>query len=206
MKRIPILPTLVVVVAIAVMIGLGVWQIGRATEKEAALAAIAAAKDRPPVDLDQPVEELAAMSQAAVTCTLGGAPSVRAGQNLDGQTGYRYIYTCTPRAGAEIPGIRTLFADVGWSQRSDERPAISGAQRYTGTLWNRGNGEAVLTLSAALPPLQASKPPAVENIPNNHIMYAVQWFFFAAVAGIIYALALRRRLREGRAAPTSARS
>ncbi len=30
-------------------------------------------------------------------------------------------------------------------------------------------------------------------MPNNHLAYAVQWFLFAAIAGAIYVLALRRR-------------
>ena len=36
-------------------------------------------------------------------------------------------------------------------------------------------------------------PPSIESIPNNHLAYAVQWFLFAAVAAIIYVIALRRR-------------
>jgi len=32
-------------------------------------------------------------------------------------------------------------------------------------------------------------------VPNNHLAYAVQWFLFALVAGVIYVIALRRRLR-----------
>jgi surfeit locus 1 family protein len=34
-------------------------------------------------------------------------------------------------------------------------------------------------------------------VPNNHLAYAVQWFLFAGVAAVIYALALRRRTRAG---------
>jgi surfeit locus 1 family protein len=48
------------------------------------------------------------------------------------------------------------------------------------------------------PPLAglAANPPAdLSSVPNNHLAYAVQWFLFALVAGIIYAIALRRRLR-----------
>jgi len=33
----------------------------------------------------------------------------------------------------------------------------------------------------------------VGDIPNNHLAYAVQWFLFAGIAGVIYALALKRR-------------
>ena len=43
--------------------------------------------------------------------------------------------------------------------------------------------------------LEPVAPPSVEDVPNNHLAYAVQWFFFAAVAAFIYVLALRRRKR-----------
>ncbi|NBO00626.1 MAG: hypothetical protein EBV21_04095 [Betaproteobacteria bacterium] len=32
------------------------------------------------------------------------------------------------------------------------------------------------------------------DLPNNHLSYAVQWFLFAFVALVIYALAVRKRL------------
>ncbi|MDB5686282.1 MAG: surfeit locus 1 family protein, partial [Rhizorhabdus sp.] len=43
--------------------------------------------------------------------------------------------------------------------------------------------------------LEPSVPPSIADIPNNHRGYAVQWFIFALTAAIIYAIALRRRLR-----------
>jgi surfeit locus 1 family protein len=36
--------------------------------------------------------------------------------------------------------------------------------------------------------------PDPRDIPNNHLAYAVQWFLFATVAAVIYALALAKRL------------
>jgi cytochrome oxidase assembly protein ShyY1 len=33
-------------------------------------------------------------------------------------------------------------------------------------------------------------------MPNNHLAYAVQWFLFAAIALIIYIIAVRRRLQR----------
>ena len=35
----------------------------------------------------------------------------------------------------------------------------------------------------------------VLHFSNNHMAYAVQWFLFAATALVIYAVALRRRMR-----------
>lgn len=42
----------------------------------------------------------------------------------------------------------------------------------------------------------ASAPPSPDTIPNNHLSYAVQWFLFAGIAAVIYALALRQRWRK----------
>jgi cytochrome oxidase assembly protein ShyY1 len=36
-------------------------------------------------------------------------------------------------------------------------------------------------------------PPNPEDVPNNHLSYAVQWFAFAGIAAGIYLLAVRRR-------------
>ena len=45
LRQLPIIPTVVVVLAAAIMVGLGVWQLGRADEKTELLARYAAAGD-----------------------------------------------------------------------------------------------------------------------------------------------------------------
>jgi surfeit locus 1 family protein len=70
--------------------------------------------------------------------------------------------------------------------------------------WTGGDVEGVITTDDAAvirlvsakplaPGLEASAPPSPANIPNNHLSYAIQWFAFALIAAVIYALALRRR-------------
>jgi surfeit locus 1 family protein len=44
------------------------------------------------------------------------------------------------------------------------------------------------------PGLSRNAAPDPDAIPNNHLAYGVQWFFFAAVALVIYVVALRRRV------------
>jgi cytochrome oxidase assembly protein ShyY1 len=51
----------------------------------------------------------------------------------------------------------------------------------------------ILTAATPAPPLAASAPASIEDVPNNHRAYAAQWFFFAGLAVLIYVLALRRR-------------
>ena len=43
--------------------------------------------------------------------------------------------------------------------------------------------------------LEANPSPDIDAVPNNHLAYAVQWFLFAAIAAIIYALAVVWRNR-----------
>ena len=60
------------------------------------------------------------------------------------------------------------------------------------------DGPVTLTAATAAPPLAPSQPPSLETIPNNHRLYALQWFFFAAAALVIYLLALAAAARGER--------
>ena len=49
------------------------------------------------------------------------------------------------------------------------------------------------------PPIAGLEPlakPDPRDLPNNHLAYAGQWFFFALTALVIYFLAIRRSLAE----------
>jgi cytochrome oxidase assembly protein ShyY1 len=46
--------------------------------------------------------------------------------------------------------------------------------------------------------LEPSAPPSIEQIPNNHRSYAIQWFLFALIAVVIYLLALRGKLQANK--------
>jgi surfeit locus 1 family protein len=52
-------------------------------------------------------------------------------------------------------------------------------------------------VAASAPPgLEPSASPSIATIPNNHRSYALQWFSFAAIALVIYGLAVWKRLNE----------
>jgi surfeit locus 1 family protein len=53
----------------------------------------------------------------------------------------------------------------------------------------------MLVTDQPAPGLQPNAGPDLSSIPNNHLSYAVQWFLFALIAVVIYALALRKRWR-----------
>jgi surfeit locus 1 family protein len=200
MKRLPILPTLIVVAAVATMIALGIWQLRRAAWKEALLAQYSQAASMPAVDLDPLLDGRAALPplsfrRALISCDATDAEAdIHAGRNLHDQVGQVYIIPCRPGAEGLAGRIRV---NLGWSERPDGPRRLSLHGIIAGRLSVVGEeGPIILTAAAATPPLVPSQPPAIDSIPNNHMSYAIQWFFFAAAASVIYVLALRRRNRR----------
>jgi surfeit locus 1 family protein len=210
MRRIPILPTLVVAAAVAIMIGLGLWQIGRGDEKERLLAEYAANAAMPALDLDPLLAREAAdlpplaFRRVLVTCRADRLrPEVRGGASRAGIGGYGYFVPCRPGAGGLAGRLRV---NAGWTRIPDESLRLSLTGIVAGQLGAVRPGEPILLISAtAQPPLEPSPGPRLEDIPNNHLFYVFQWFFFAAAALVIYALALRRRLSGRERGPRSGR-
>ena len=183
--RIPFLPTLIVAAAVAVMVGLGVWQLQRAEWKEALIA-----------DLETSNH----YRKMSLTCTVDAKPEVRAGRSAKGETGYRYLVPCRrSREDGDVVTITEARLDIGWSKRPNALPHVRETRTFTGVF---AAGEAgsrqILVLDTPLPPLEASGLPSPADLPNNHLIYAIQWFFFAIAAAVIYALALRRRQKPAR--------
>jgi len=199
MKRLPILPTAIVTAAVATMIALGIWQLQRAEEKEQLLAAYASAATLPALDLDPLLARAEAdppplaFRRILVTCrSIGVAPELRGGSSRDGVGGYSYFLPCRPGARGLAGRLRV---NVGWSRLPDDTLRLSLDGLVAGTLGSvRPEGPIILTSATAVAPLAPGAPASIEQIPNNHLFYAFQWFFFAAAALVIYGLALRLRL------------
>ncbi len=197
MRRLPLIPTIVVAAAVATMIGLGVWQLRRAEWKERLLADYAVAATLPAVDLDPlldgdaPLPSLA-FRRVLVTCDVRDAePEIRAGRSASDSVGQAYLIPC--RTGAQGFAAR-LRVNAGWAARPDAARRLSLSGIVAGRLGAvELEGPVILTAATAAPPLAPSAPATIESIPNNHRLYAWQWFFFAAAAALIYLLALRRR-------------
>jgi cytochrome oxidase assembly protein ShyY1 len=197
LRRLPVVATLVVALAVAAMIALGIWQLQRAQWKERLLADYAAAAAMPAVDLDplldgRPALPPLSFRRALVTCHARGVrPDVHAGRNGADRVGQVYLLPCRPGAEGLAGRIRV---NAGWSAEPDNelRPELDGI--VAGRLGAVGEaGPITLTAATAAAPLVPSAPASIESIPNNHLFYAFQWFFFAAAAALIYWLALRRR-------------
>jgi len=197
MKRLPLIPTIVVAGAVAAMIGLGIWQLQRAAWKERLLADYAAASALPALDLDpllsgdRPLPPLA-FRRALISCRVREMTATEAGgRSRTGEPGTVYLVPCRP--GADGLAGR-LMINVGWTALPAHGRRISLNDIVAGTLGADVEGEPLI-LTAATPaaPLAASALARIEDVPNNHRFYAAQWFFFAGLAVLIYALALRRR-------------
>ncbi|MFN3388328.1 MAG: SURF1 family cytochrome oxidase biogenesis protein [Allosphingosinicella sp.] len=204
MRRIPILPTLIVAAAVATMVALGIWQLGRAKEKDALRARYEANLALPAMALPPAaaVDEALRYRRASAMCLEVVGWRQTGGKSADGRTGTRHLAEC--RTGAEGPGFA---ADMGVSQDPRFRPqwrggAVTGTivgEPPQGGMAERMTGSGVparpmLVSLEAAPGLVPSAQP-VPDVGNSSRFYALQWFFFAAIAALIYALALRRRRR-----------
>lgn len=194
-RKIPILPTILVALAVATMIGLGIWQLSRAQWKDRLLEQYRAAADQRPISFPTTptVGEPPLFRWATGFCLRPVTHRATAGANREGESGYVHIVHCS--TGAEGPG---MAVEIGWSKDPKAKWQWSGGP-VSGMIAPDRRHRMRLVTASAPPGLQPSALPSVETISNNHRMYAVQWFLFAAIALIIYVLALRQRNRKAEA-------
>ena len=191
-RRVPVLSSLVVAAAIAVLIGLGVWQLQRAKWKEGLLARYGQAEKLPPITwptVPLRKDQLPLFRHATGFCLQPVGKRAIAGENREGEPGYAQVVLC--RTGAEGAGMPV---EVGWSKNPNALVNWRGGP-VSGVIAPDSHSGMRLVAASAPPGLEASAPPSLASIPNNHRSYAVQWFAFAAVALLIYGLALRKRLK-----------
>jgi len=197
-RRLPILPTVIVLLAVAVMLRLGFWQLDRRTEKETLLARYAVSQTMSAEvswDGDQTSGQALLFRRARVTCTRMTAMEPMAGRNVADETGWAQQRLCITAAGAQLTVV------IGWARQPDAaKGAVAAAAGGTLTGWVAPGADHAVRLIADPPlvGLQANAAPDPASVPNNHLAYAVQWFLFAGVALVIYALAVRKRLAAGK--------
>lgn len=187
-RKVPFVPTVVVLVAVCIMVALGFWQLGRADEKEALLARYAAAgSNTEPVawQHDGAAAEALLYRRSQVECARVFVIDEVAGTAASGEKGWAHRAHCATAAGEGV-----VLVDIGWSRTPDP------------VAWTGGPIEGViapgprLVADPAVAGLERLARPDPNDLPNNHLSYAVQWFLFAVTALVIYVLALRRRWRE----------
>jgi surfeit locus 1 family protein len=183
-RDLPVVATIVVLAAVATMIALGFWQLGRLQEKEAQLAIYSAAQNdnseiaypRDDSSLEAALYRRSRFECAQVTDIISVS-----GSSAKGGSGWAHKAECI------LPDGSAGEAALGWS-RNPAAPEYTGGL-VTGVIAPGGR-------LVADPPLAGLEPlakPDPADIPNNHLAYAGQWFFFAITALVIFFLAVRRR-------------
>ena len=195
MKRVPIVATVLVVAAVATMIALGFWQLRRAHWKQGIVSQYEAAQKLPPITFPTtPFKgQLPLFRWATGFCLKPVGQRAIAGENRAGESGYAHIVQCS--TGAEGPG---MAVDIGWSQDPNAKWQWPGGP-VSGVIVPDRLQRIRLVAASSPPGLEPSAPPTVESAVQvssaGHRFYALQWFAFAAIAALIYGLALRKRLK-----------
>lgn len=191
--RLPIFVTILVLAAVATMVGLGIWQLQRAEWKDSLLATYAVASEMPAIAypaVPDP-DDAPYFRKSSVNCLAVVGWRATSGRSADGRSGWAHIAQCRT-AGAEGPGAQVV---AGWSERPDDPDWQGGV--VDGIIAPDSQYIIRLVASEPVAGLQKSQPPALEDIPNNHLSYAVQWFLFAGIALVIFILALKGRRKTG---------
>ena len=188
-RALPIVPTIIVFAAAAVMVALGIWQLGRSDEK-AALIARYSTVDQGAQSVDWPTSDAELEDRlyrtASVDCVevIGRRTTAATAEN--GAKGLAQIARCRFGDGSEAE------IALGFTRQPLEGDWAGG--RVTGVI---APGPRLV----ASPPAGELEPlakPDPRDLPNNHLAYAGQWFFFALTALVIYFLAIRKRFSERR--------
>jgi surfeit locus 1 family protein len=196
-RRLPLIPTLIVAAAVALLVRLGVWQLNQAERKQALLARYAAAEKMPPVTWPTvPLRDgqLPLFRHATGVCLRVVGQTVHGGENQSGEPGYVHILDCA--TGAEGPG---MSVEVGWAKNPNVHVQWPGGL-VSGIIVPDRRTRMRLVAASAPAGLEPSKTPDVSTVspitPPIHRGYAATWFALALIALIIYGLAVRKRLTD----------
>ena len=216
MRRL-LLPAISTAVMLAILIGLGVWQLERMAWKQGLLDQIAQAEAQPAIDL--PVTPPAFAKIRAVGNFRDDLWSLYGAQGRD-----------TPQAtimGGQLLGVLdrpsgAVLVDLGWvpTAATHPKPGPAIVEGFIRPLEHPGlfaatddvrtrrfytlNPEAIgaalgvklapFTVVAIGPPGMPDPSRVLPRPPNDHFGYALTWFSFAAILAIIFALHARRTL------------
>jgi cytochrome oxidase assembly protein ShyY1 len=206
-RRVPIVATVLVLLAVAAMVWLGVWQLQRMQWKEGLLALYAKNEKLPPIAFPAiAVGDSYLFRGATAMCLKPVSWSTEGGRSANGDVGWRQIAHCV--TSAEGPGLTVQLGvtkDTNWKPAWGGGP-VSGYIDYAPShtpliasiFGKEPPRELMLVADQPLPGLMPNPKPDLASVPNNHFAYAIQWFLFAGIALLIYGLALRKRLRDQR--------
>lgn len=196
-KRLPVIPTIIVAIVVVGCIGAAFWNLGRAKLHSAELQKLEAASHLPPItfptvptsDAQLPVYRF-----ASGNCLKVINRRTDVGENASGEPGFAIIFDCA--TGAEGPG---MSVQVGWSKNPKATTPWAGGL-VSGVIVPDRKARIRLVASTPAPGLQpnGAAKAAITVPPGQNRGYAFQFFSFAIIALVIYGLAVRKRLREGK--------
>jgi len=191
MRTLPIFATILVFAAIAIMMALGFWQLQRAEWKNALLTEYEAAANLPQIRYPAVPQSEGApyFRRSSVHCLSVVDWRKVSGRSAAGEAGWAYIAQCRTAA-AEGSDAQVM---TGWS-RNLIAPQWDGGV-VDGMIAPDSQYVIRLVADKAIDGLERSQPPSLDDIPNNHFSYAIQWFLFAFTALIIFILAMRGQRR-----------
>lgn len=203
-RKLPVIPTLLVLAAAGYMVHLGFWQLDRLAQKEAKIARFTAAQgDRSPVSIGEVwryrQSDARDFHRTQFWCQQVLQISAQSGRNAAGQAGWAHIARCLT-APVDTQGFhpteapKGVLADVvlGWSNKP--APVAWTGGQVQGLVVPGGEFAHHVVADPALAGLASNATPDPRDLPNNHLSYAVQWFLFALTALVIYAVAVRKRV------------
>jgi surfeit locus 1 family protein len=132
-QRFELVPAIAAVIGIAILIGLGVWQIQRLHWKEGILARVAALENAPPQPLEPLLAQAAAGGDVDYHRVEAACPDLETGPYLrlyavwQGYGGYRIIAACPTAAGP----YRAILVDRGFIAQG---LALSGGRPLAGPI------------------------------------------------------------------------
>lgn len=204
MRRLPLVPTLMTVVMAGIMVWLGVWQLQRRAWKHDLIVKLEAAQHLPPVT---PSEFYRAMvgagsvqyRRAVVACRPGRVVpyDIKGGESATGESGFLVLVACSHPVGRGPD----LVVVAGWTLNPSPPPLVVDTE-FDGTIIQRPYDKQadrpafMLIPRTAVPPLVRSRVPSPEDLPDNHLSYALQWFAFAVTLLVIYTIFVLRRGRD----------
>ena len=164
-RRLPLIPTIVVLAAVAVMIGLGVWQLQRAHVEGGAARAICAGREAAADHLADRCRCATTSCRCSATrpaSACGRSASARSpARTAAGEPGYVHIVDCA--TGAEGPG---MSVEVGWSKNPNAKVNWAGGP-VSGIIAPDGDRGMRLVAASAPPGLEPSAPPSLRVDPEQ---------------------------------------
>lgn len=226
MKSRILFPILVGIVAVAILMSLGIWQLQRLGEKETLLAEIDARLSAPPVALpDAPVQARDQFLQVALEGRLMADELAVLTSRRPYGPGFKIVSPFELTDGRRIlvdrgfvpqelkdPATRPTEPDMGYAVATgtlfwpEEVDSFTPEPDVAGNIWfarDPGPMAEVLDTEPVLvslgTPMTGRWPepaPVAYQIPNNHLNYALTWFALAAVWAIMTVIWIVKLRRE----------